>query len=373
MAINIILALLIILEKKIIITKKLVSLLLLYCGILLLLCFSDYFANTEFILSVLTPFPLFLIYTEGEYNGIDFMEKYTNVMFVIASLSLFFFIFGSLLDIINPTGFYSHQQIGWGPNDYYDFYHLYCEGQYVSALGYLGVRNISLFLEGPMLTYTLSFALYYELFLRKQGTRKLYPIVIIITIATSFSTTGLVLVVVLLYLKFYDKLKHNGVLRLFVVPIILGVVIFLSTYIIQDKFVSNVYSSSARVDDIIAAFKCFISNILYGVGYQNMEAIDPYRSFIRLNAGLSTGIGAILAYGGLIWGIWYIIPTILSVINYVACPRARKQMGFVIMAFALLLVTVVQNRVLCTIINALCWQFVLCSKDSKLINVDKGE
>ena len=46
-----------------------------------------------------------------------------------------------------------------------------------------------------------------------------------------------------------------------------------------------------------------------------MDAIESYRLFKRSNAGLSTGVGAILAYGGLLWGSWYIVPFIVAIAN----------------------------------------------------------
>ena len=130
--------------------------------------------------------------------------------------------FGSILKIIQPTGFYPYTEIEWGRNDYFDYYHVYCEGQTVYALGYSGIRNIALFVEGPMLTYTLSFALYYELFFREQGARKLYLIVMVATIITSFSTTGLLIVIALLYLRFYRVLKNNKFFKYLLQPISKG-------------------------------------------------------------------------------------------------------------------------------------------------------
>lgn len=110
----------------------------------------------------------------------------------------------------------------------------------------------------------------------------------------------------------------------------------------------------------------FFSNFFNGVGYQNMDAIESYRLFKRPNAGLSTGVGAILAYGGLLWGGWYIVPFIVAIANYIRKPETRKKMAFVIMAFMLLFVTVVQSRILCTIINAICWYFILERKCYKM-------
>lgn len=341
---------------------KIELLILSYLIFVALLFTSGYFRNFEFILSVYTPFVLFLILLMNtKYLGM-YLDAFTNVVFVICVLSLIFFVFGSLLDIVQPTGYYSYNEIGWGTNNYYDFYHLYCEGQTVFALGYSGVRNIALFVEGPMLTYVISFAFYYELFFRKLGSRKIVIATFIATIITSFSTTGILVVLALMFIKFYEVIKKNKFLKFFVIPIIIFVTGYMAIFVVQDKFASNVYSASARLDDILASFKCFFSDIFNGVGYQNMDALGPYRLFRRANAGLSTGFGSILAYGGILWGIWYIAPFIMAIVNYIRRPAMREKMGFVFMAFALLMVTVVQSRVLCTITNAICWYFILQKK-----------
>ena len=320
---------------------------------------SGFYRNFEFVLSIYLPFPLFLIFIMNSNNLEKFMEAFTNVVFMISALSLVFFVLGSLLNIIQPTGYYPYTEIGWGTNNYRDFYHLYCEGQTVFALGYSGVRNIALFVEGPMLTYVISFALYYELFFRRLGFRKIVIVTFIITVATSFSTTGILIAIFLMYIKFYEIVKKSKVIKYLIIPIVICIVGYSLFWVVEDKFVSNVYSASARADDILASFKCFFSDIFNGVGYQNMEAIAPYRLFKRTGAGLSTGLGAILAYGGVLWGFWYITPFIIAIVNYIKKPKIRIKMAFIIMAFALLLVTVVHSRVLCTIINAICWYFIL--------------
>lgn len=359
--IDLLMFLLILNKKKIKMKKSYLIIAGIYVLVLSTLFISGYFRNLEFIFSVILPFPLFIIYLQGD-NALEIGEIYTNIVFVIAMLSLFFFFFGSVYGIIRYTEYYPYSIVGWGRNNYYDYYHLYCQGQEASAFGYAGVRNIGLFVEGPMLTYVVSIALYYELFLRKKSFRKIYVAVLLVTIVTSLSTTGLLVAVILLYLRFYNIVRKNVYIRYFFIPIVFCVIGYILYYIIQDKFTSNIFSASTRVDDILASFKCFFSHIINGVGYQNMKAIDPYRSLKISDPGLSTGIGAILAYGGMEWGIWYFIPFIIAVKNYITNKNNKKNMAFVIMAFFLLLVTVVQNRILCTVVNAVCWYIVLNEK-----------
>ena len=101
-----------------------------------MLFISGYYRNFEFLLSVYLPFPLFLLFIMNTNSLEWFMEAFTNIIFIICILSLIFFVFGSLMGIIKPTGYYPYTEIGWGKNNYSDFYHLYCEGQTVVALYY---------------------------------------------------------------------------------------------------------------------------------------------------------------------------------------------------------------------------------------------
>ena len=361
---------LIFLGKKIKMSRNVLFLAIGYTAGMCLLFASSSYRTMEFLCCVVLIFPLFVVYANDSDNRYDFMEAYTNIMLVISALSLFFFVFSSLLGIIKPTGYYPHTLIGWGRNNYYDYYHLYCEGQVISALGYRGIRNISIFVEGPMLAYTLSIALYYELFFRKKGFRKWAVITAILTIITSFSTTGYILVMLLLYFKFRDVIRRYKYFKLLMIPLLLVAVVYGVNYIITDKLANNIGSTTIRIDDIWTCLKCFAGNVIKGVGYQNIDGLGIYRTIQRSNAGLSTGLGGILAYGGLVWGIWYLIPLITAVKRFITVSESRCNMGFVLMVMFLLGVTVVHSRVLCTVINAMCWLLIIQKNNAYNIGGD---
>jgi len=301
------------------------------------------------------PFVFAAFYFDRTDIMLDFWEKYTNIVAIICLLSLVFYVFASNLHLISPTGIYSSDEVGWGTTVYKDYFHLFCEGQEVFALGYSGVRNTALFVEGPMLTFVGCMALYYELFLRVKGVRKTVTVSIILAVASSLSTTGLLLITVMLYLRFYDRIKKNKFIKFVCLPVVIVLLIYFGVYVIQDKFVSNAYSASVRSDDILATLKCFVSNPINGIGYNNLRDIDPFRLYRRTDAGLSTGLGGILAYGGLLWGIWYIVPVILAVKKYISNPKYRNSLGFIFFYIVLLTVTVVQSRVLCTVCMTMSW------------------
>lgn len=176
---------------------------------------------------------------------------------------------------INMDGNCAIVDIGWhGSMQFYLEKFIKEKGMNVSLSGYYVGINPNVPLAGKTYGYLFdennlrlrkSIAFYYELFLREKGYRKIYIFVMILTYITSFSTTGLLLVLGLLYLKFYTDIKNNKFVRYLFVPLIIALVIYGGVFILKDKFVSNVYSSSVRTDDILASFKCFLANCINGV------------------------------------------------------------------------------------------------------------
>lgn len=350
--------LLFLLRRRIKVRKNAFVLVAIYVTFMLLLIIQGFW-NFEFIFSCVIPFTFAVLYFDTENVLLDFWEKYTNIVAIICLLSLIFFVLGTNLGIVGPTAIYPSNEVGWGNITYRDYFHLYCDGQEAFAFGYSGARNIALFVEGPMLTFVSCLALYYEFFLRVNGTRKSVIIPIILAIVTSLSTTGMLLIAIMIYLKFYDKIKKNKLIKICFLPVVTAAIVYLGIYVVQDKFVSNVYSASVRADDIMAALKCFLSDPINGIGYNSLEGIDPFRSYSRTNAGLSTGLGGILAYGGLIWSAWYIIPPIVAVKRYITHSQYRDSLGFIFLYVALLVVTVVQSRVLCTLCMTMSWLIIM--------------
>ena len=107
------------------------------------------------------------------------------------------------------------------------------------------------------------------------------------------------------------------------------------------------------------------SDPINGIGYNNLKGINPFRLYKRTDAGLSTGLGGILAYGGLLWGLWYIVPVVIAVKKYISQPKYRNVLGFVFLYMALLVVTVVQSRILCTVCMTMSWIITMDSSIAK--------
>ena len=129
----------------------------------------------------------------------------------------------------------------------------------------------------------------------------------------------------------------------------------------RDKLAQNIRSINARQDDILSTFRGFLHNPLFGMGYGNKIGLNVYRER-GYSEGLSTGLGAIFAYGGIMWGIWYIIPLFVAIMRYIKNKTNRNKMGFIIITTILLTVTVVPSRLLTVMINVMCWRYILDEK-----------
>lgn len=345
--------------KKIQISKKILFFLVPFLFSMGFLFIPGGFSSIEFLLTIVLGFFLYILFFFDDKQNINMtLEAISNVMFVISSISLFFFVFASVFHIIPATGYYDTSVVQWGNFEYQDYLHLYCEGQTIHALRYIGIRNIAFFVEAPMFIYPLLLAFYYELLLR-ENYRKKVIIVDLLAVITSFSATGLILITICLMFKFYHHILKSRVLKILMIPVILligGWVIYL---FFLDKLTHGFSSVNVRLDDIKAAIKCFWNNPIKGIGYENMRGLDPFRLVLRRNAGLSTGLGGILAYGGLLWGIWYLIPYLVSIYRVIRRKGNYEYAGFILLSGILLLVTVVQTRMISVMVNALCWGMIL--------------
>ena len=89
-----------------------------------------------------------------------------------------------------------------------------------------------------------------------------------------------------------------------------------------------------------------------------MKVVNSYCEIYREIPGLSTGMGAVFAFGGILLGMWYLIPIVVALYKFVCYPEERNKMGLVILVGALFCVTIVQTRVLCTMMNAINWLII---------------
>ena len=102
--------------------------LLLFLGSIIPFLNVQYGAESTYIRLFMLFLPLSILYFsnyEEERNVI--LYKYTNVILIISSVSLFFYIIGSTLNLISPT---AYVPVFWGEQRIYPtYFYLYFEAQ----------------------------------------------------------------------------------------------------------------------------------------------------------------------------------------------------------------------------------------------------
>ena len=345
-------------RKKYILNDKTSVITSLFLMCMLFLFVFKNFLNAHFVLEfvfILLSFMLFFSYYD---NILKFIQAYNQIVIIISVISLFFYFSGSVLHIVPYSQFYSHNLIGWGETDYHDYYHLYNEGQPVVFQGRYGLRNIGIFVEAPIYAFILVIALYFELYILKSKNQKLWIVILSITILTSFSTTGIILMIAMIITKpIIQKQKQKFKFKL-LATLIFALGTIAAYVVVTNKLSTSAGSDSAnvRTSDMLSAIKCFLDHPIAGIGYGSMEIFNQYK-LNDAGSGSSTGIGLILVYGGLLLFVWYVMPAIIMIYKYSRKRIGIEKIGLEFVWLFLLIFTVVPFNVLSAVILAMCWTY----------------
>ena len=239
--------------------------------------------------------------------------KYEKVILFVSGVSLVFWVLGSLMHIIHPTGIaYSTWTGDEVPiNSYYGIYY---ETQIMILPGIGRIqRNTAIFTEAPMSVFHFLLALLIELFLRENISHKRVVLLSVAVISTLTTTGVVVLIGALLcaYLQKKSASRFYKVVKTVILPtmIILGGVLVVR--MIGDKLETG--SGRSRIDDFTAGFKAWTDRPIFGHGIDNLPAIRNYMSsFRRNNQGFSNSPTKILAEGGIYISALYLYPIIRS-------------------------------------------------------------
>lgn len=304
---------------KISLLKRECNVIIIYILLLIVLFISwrNFSLYAIYVLFVLFPNIFLLVKIlriKGDLNS--FLKIIVCFCTVLAMISLFFWIFGSIFKIIKPT---SLVPITWGEQirSVKSYYNIYFETQNASVyIGdiKIGVKNNSIFPEAPIccFVFIVSFVLN-ELINIKY--RKALRFLFCITILSTLTTTGTIFVgMVIIYFVSQIPAKNRiyKFIKLAVYLLFLIIIAHLSFNILAEK--RSVHSGVVRYTKIVNEFLVFLKSPLAGHGFN----IYTY--------GSSNSITALLADGGIIlWGIYYfpllkiILASLkLKKINYIA-------------------------------------------------------
>lgn len=306
---------------------------------LLLFCLVQARYNVNAYLRVLIIFGCIVFYLFKDSNKTNMLMCYSNIMFVIATISLTLWILGPQFGIIKSTG---TVPVDWGGVQNYSSYYGLLFVRSITPeifMGYSVYKNIGIFVEPPIYMYCLLLALSINLFFLKKKSFWRNAI-LILSVLSTFSTLGYVLLILMIvsYFCIIDAKRTLKVLRLLIFPAVFLVVASLAKMLIVDKLSAINVSGLTHIDDFRAGFLCWLDAPILGHGYETREYEKYMSAFRQSNLGLSNGFFYILDQGGLLLFLPVLGPVILSSFR---CYINKRNNEFVFFIFFLLLWSVV--------------------------------
>ena len=273
---------------------------------------------SEYIKDIVFPFFCCLFFCSEviEKKKTDYLlSTFSDLVCVFAGISLFCWIFGSLLDVLpgRSAGTYY-----WAKENFktYHYYYLYFENPIqATQLGSNCIpRNTGIYMEAPGYSSVLSTAFLIELTARKPKNQ--YKIILLIlTLLSTQSTKAFIFLLETAVFFVYFRInnyRHKQTkiflfISIFVAAVLgAGAIVYM---LMVDK--SETGSFAIRMDDIQATLKTFAEHPVFGSGYNNTDPIIEKMQYFGRYEGVSMGILVILAEGGLYLFVFYLVSYIL--------------------------------------------------------------
>lgn len=265
---------------------------------------------TNFMLLFVIGLPCLFLLFEGLHRQGKLLRLFyclANVVCVFAAMSLYFWIVGVVLELIQPN---MYTGIRWGNFSRVDgYYGLHFQIQWDTTFNTGLYRNSGIFTEAPMLNLWADIALAVELLLRPKSS-KLRVLILCATIVTAMSTTGLIfmaLCFVLKNVKDYGRMNRwVKTLLLLAAVVVIPVVIYLLYQVLVLK--SDTTSYDMRMSDYVGGLAMWMDYPIFGDGYGNLGGLLEYIYSPDGVVGFSNSVMAVLATGGLWMAILFYIP-----------------------------------------------------------------
>lgn len=300
----------------ILILKKL-SIKHLYVFIFTLLYLSIYYFVTPvnknaYLGLILVIYTLLLVMLCDSTEIQNILLAYSNLVMIVAVISLFFWFFGTLMHVISPTGDIISTWSNTGQAvSQRSFFNVYFETQ-MDASSFL--RNSSIFTESPMAGFNFSTALLINLFIKQRSNLINFLILSIAVLSTHSTAAYLVLFSAVFYLLYFNSKKDLRQLAYYFSLVIIPVMAFVIFGMLQNKFATM--SGGLRSDDYKVGIAVWKDYPFFGCGFNNDQLIQTYmNSWRSINIGFSNSITYVLATGGIfLFGI-YIVPFCLGIVS----------------------------------------------------------
>lgn len=266
-------------------------------------------AYLEAFLLLFTFFFLYNYFLIKNNGFLDFLNIFTDILIVIGCITVFFWLFGSVLDLLPGR---TQMTYTWANETHitYTYYLLYFENpiQNVKLLGISLPRNCGIFTEAPAYSGIILYGIGIELFARdKIQMKRLIPL--LITVLTIQSTKAFIILIMLFTLLYFQNVvkgrNHSyKILHSLIFIALIVIASFAILYIITDKASTSSYL--ARMNHLASGLKTWLQNPVFGAGFRNKEALMGNQDMDYGYGRASMGLTILLAYGGLYLFLFYV-------------------------------------------------------------------
>lgn len=337
-----------IIDPLISISKKMLSYFIFYVfGALVLITRSGFSSFSVFMLGFAFPICTWLTYFLLQKNMFkNFIFIFDNVVAIIAVVSMLFWLFGSILHVINSTSVvYSN----WNSGFVKSYYNIYFEPQNANRnlFGFqIGVRNSAIFFESTLATFVFGCALISnDLFFKKIR----YRLIFLLAIITTTNTTSIFLLLLYILYLIFNNLETKYKTLIILLGIIIGIIILFLLFQVMRSKENDGTSYEVRSSHMIDELKAFILSPIYGQGFN------------RFTNGSSNSICALAADGGvLLWGLYY-VPLI-----WLLRKISKNDIMLLIIFMVMFSITVVQYTFLVFIIISFAWIVLLNTSNTSI-------
>lgn len=337
------------------------------CSIIMLLNSDKLNGKIIIILIFMCFLPLMLLYISclNRYELRSFLDKFVQIVFIISAVSLFFWIFGSILKLISPI---NQLKVVWGkPYTLMDNYaFVYFDSKQVQdwvVTNMLIPRNISIFAEAPMFAFVILVAMIFNnnfnSCILNKNKRIIINIIFIITLFSTISVTGVVCGLLLIFsnlMKFYNNLTTCKK-KIFIIILVVFMLICLPTCIdlVQNKMSTS--STSARIMDLKNGFHVFTENPFIGKGIGHSREFEDN---VETGYGYSNTIIPALTDGGMILTIIYLSPLIVYAIYIVKSKKINIYDIVMLLVYLIIIFTIaVQYRMLLMLLVCIIYYYFI--------------
>lgn len=337
--------------------------------IAIFMVFNNIKSTKDFTLKFCLGFPLLFLYyfIDKDTNSliIEFLRKIVNIMVTLAVISLVLYFIGPLTNIIEPTGEFYTTWTGYGEfKTLPSYFKMEFITQRINLFGNVIARNTGIFTEAPMYSLNLTIALAIQMYLLKDKSR-FKKIVLAITIITTTSSTGIIILTAMIAESIMfkkNKSKVNKAIKYISIPFLIAIAVIIITNAFTTR--ADMISGDIRRDDYISCFKAWKEDKIFGNGYGNLDVIGKYISGFR-EIGQSSAVMVVLAQGGIYLLIWYLIPVYKQIKHSISI-KDIKILTFVLVLLLLFIVAQIAYNYM--ILNMLAIGYALDNKKRNEIN-----